>query len=237
MSTNNVSGELANLLNEYFSRTEVITLCFDLGVDHEELAGPDSPKSHLVRQLLTHLMQRGRLEELISIAEKQRPQVPWPFPKMDSVGNKEGSEGNSASYLHTDREIFLHVQQLLPSSRIVSFLRDFDFGNSFSLEMLEPLSEFHRECQLPEFGFLDDELEQLRLELAEAIERLLRSLGSHTFPLRGEPGYTRQEVPREWVYEQPERWAVATNELNQNASNAYTVYVKLIKTARRKLAI
>ena len=93
------------------------------------------------------------------------------------------------------------------------------------------------ECQLPEFGFLDDELEQLRLKLCEAVEKLTRAIGLYTFPFSEKPGSDLQGVPREWEYRRREQWDLAVSELNQFASECYEAYVTLIKTARRRLAV
>jgi hypothetical protein len=67
--------ELHQLLVERFSESELRALCFDLGIDFDDLASEG--KSGKARELIAYLDRRGRLPELISFVRQQRPDVPW----------------------------------------------------------------------------------------------------------------------------------------------------------------
>lgn len=67
--------ELRKILESYFDETELETLCFDLRVDYESLAG-DS-KTHKVVDLVRTFARTGRVDELIDYCSRMRPNVPW----------------------------------------------------------------------------------------------------------------------------------------------------------------
>ncbi len=53
-----------------------MTLCFELNIDFENLAG--ATKKDKVRELLQHCQRYGRLEELQTEVGKLRPRIDWP---------------------------------------------------------------------------------------------------------------------------------------------------------------
>lgn len=68
-------GKLRQLLGDHFSREELRSLCFDLGIDYEDY--PES-KDGLARELILHLEREGRLADLLGTCQTLRPYVPWP---------------------------------------------------------------------------------------------------------------------------------------------------------------
>jgi hypothetical protein len=62
-------------LTNYFSEGELQTICFDLGEDYDNL--PGDGKSAKAREMVAYFNRRGRLEELIALCEKQRPNARW----------------------------------------------------------------------------------------------------------------------------------------------------------------
>ena len=67
---------LRKLLIEQFDLEELRLLCFDLGLDYEDLAG--GTKSTKMQDLVTYLQRRGELQRLIDEASGQRPNAAWP---------------------------------------------------------------------------------------------------------------------------------------------------------------
>jgi len=66
---------LRQLLVEHYSTDGLKTLCFDLGIDYDELGGKG--KTGQVRELLACLERRSRLSELVETGKQQRPDIPW----------------------------------------------------------------------------------------------------------------------------------------------------------------
>jgi WD40 repeat protein/energy-coupling factor transporter ATP-binding protein EcfA2 len=69
-------SQLHQLLNQHFDLAEIRTLCLNLNVDYESIAGEEKPSR--IRELLLGLGRNGRLPELITLAQQQRPLVEWP---------------------------------------------------------------------------------------------------------------------------------------------------------------
>ena len=74
-SSQNILLTLRHNLNAYFNSSELMSLCFDLGIDIEELGG--SNKSDTVRNLISMMQRHGRLEELVELVRQQRPHASW----------------------------------------------------------------------------------------------------------------------------------------------------------------
>lgn len=80
---------LRQQVEQLFSKDELRTICFDLGVDYDGLAGKG--KEGKVRELVIYLERRGRVEELVVVCERLRPNVDWQ-PKKVQYGGAEGTE-------------------------------------------------------------------------------------------------------------------------------------------------
>jgi hypothetical protein len=66
---------LREALNTHYNDDELRTLCADLGVDYDNLAG--GTKQSKVRELVDYLRRRERVYDLIEVVSKQRPDVNW----------------------------------------------------------------------------------------------------------------------------------------------------------------
>lgn len=58
-------------INEYFNESELRDLCFDLGLDYDNLG--DDGKSDRARELVSHYWRRGALMTLLQRVEALRP--------------------------------------------------------------------------------------------------------------------------------------------------------------------
>ncbi|MFL7837850.1 MAG: hypothetical protein ACK2U0_09110 [Candidatus Promineifilaceae bacterium] len=67
---------LRKLLVKHFDLDELRLLCFDLGLDYEELARDN--KSTKMHDLITYLQRREQLPLLLAEVAGQRPMVDWP---------------------------------------------------------------------------------------------------------------------------------------------------------------
>jgi tetratricopeptide (TPR) repeat protein len=63
------------ILMDRFDESELRTLCFNLGVDYDVLAG--SGKADKARELISFLNRRNSIAELISVAGEMRPDIDW----------------------------------------------------------------------------------------------------------------------------------------------------------------
>ena len=61
------------ILTNYFSLEELRVICFDLSVDIDDL--PGTGKSSKALELVAYLNMRSRLDELIQLIDKERPQL------------------------------------------------------------------------------------------------------------------------------------------------------------------
>lgn len=66
---------LRHVLEQYFNESELHTLCFNLGIDYEQLSGTN--KSDKARELVTYAERHGRLSELEMRCRALRPNAEW----------------------------------------------------------------------------------------------------------------------------------------------------------------
>ena len=66
---------LRKLMVDGFGADDLKTLCFDLGVDYDDL--PGTVRSTKVVELLTYLDRRRRLPDLIQVGRDERPDIAW----------------------------------------------------------------------------------------------------------------------------------------------------------------
>jgi len=64
---------LREVLVKHFSDNELRNLCFDLGVEYDDLGGEG--KSGKARELIAYLERRDRLGELVQIVNRERPEA------------------------------------------------------------------------------------------------------------------------------------------------------------------
>jgi len=77
-------AELREKLVRYLDRDEIRDLCFDLGIDYEDLPGGER-KSAKIRALISHMEKRLILSELVDAVRKIRPKINLPqFPILTS---------------------------------------------------------------------------------------------------------------------------------------------------------
>lgn len=79
MSTNSASflTSVYQLLDQHFDREGIQALCIELDAACEN--GPGAGKQLLIQELLRDLGNNGRLPQLITLAQQQRPNVTWPL--------------------------------------------------------------------------------------------------------------------------------------------------------------
>jgi hypothetical protein len=68
-------SDLHKQIDRLFNLEEVRTLCFDLGVDFDNVAGEG--KSARIRELILQLARREELQRLIDLVRQERPRAAW----------------------------------------------------------------------------------------------------------------------------------------------------------------
>jgi hypothetical protein len=76
---------LREILINYFDESDIETLCFDLRVDYQNLAGTGKAKK--VIELIKYLARTGRINELIDYCKQLRPNVPWSELQAAAISN------------------------------------------------------------------------------------------------------------------------------------------------------
>ena len=67
---------LRQTLTGRFDVGELRTLCFDLGLDYDDL--PGEGRASKARELIRYLERRGRIPDLVTVGGQMRPDVFWP---------------------------------------------------------------------------------------------------------------------------------------------------------------
>ena len=67
--------ELRQIITDHFSISDLQTLCFDLGIDYEDLHS--NGKTDFARKLIEHCKRNGRVKDLLDYCIKVRPHIEW----------------------------------------------------------------------------------------------------------------------------------------------------------------
>ncbi|GJM41968.1 MAG: hypothetical protein DHS20C20_22500 [Ardenticatenaceae bacterium] len=67
---------LRELMVRYFNKAELEALCFDLGIDKDNL--PNATKPELAQEIILYCERHDRLDRLLEICREQRPHAEWP---------------------------------------------------------------------------------------------------------------------------------------------------------------
>ncbi|KAA3664293.1 MAG: hypothetical protein DWQ04_06535 [Chloroflexi bacterium] len=106
MAGNKDFTQLRKLLIHHFNIAELRVLCFDLGVDYEELEG--TTKTTKMQDLILYLERRGELPLLIDAVREARPGVNWPDLSEESKLDKT-SETMPAGDSYTNQKTGLEM--------------------------------------------------------------------------------------------------------------------------------
>lgn len=71
----NVRQALVDILKVRFNLAELRNLCFDLGVEHEDLP---QTRAEMARELVELLYRKERLQQLVMLGKQRRSNVQWP---------------------------------------------------------------------------------------------------------------------------------------------------------------
>jgi len=66
---------LRMMIDDHFNKSELQTLCFDMGVDYDGLDGEN--KSDKARELVAYFQRRGTIRDLVAKCKALRPNFSW----------------------------------------------------------------------------------------------------------------------------------------------------------------
>jgi hypothetical protein len=66
---------LRRILTAGFDMSELRVLCFDVGIDHEDL--PSETKMDMARELVAYCVRHGRISKLVETGRRLRPDIRW----------------------------------------------------------------------------------------------------------------------------------------------------------------
>jgi hypothetical protein len=104
----------------------------------------------------------------------------------------------------------------------------------FLFKELDDLPELWRFCERPDAEFMDVDLEARRRALVEAAKNFHHVMGLNTFPRRDS---NENELPREWMFEQPQRYAKVVQEMLVSRRVLTESFDTFVQIGRRKLGI
>jgi class 3 adenylate cyclase len=96
--------QLRQILDSHFNEGELITLCFDLGVDYDNL--PGAGKVNKARELISHLDRHGLIPDLVELGQKRHPDISWEHAPA------EAGAASVAEAEFVNREDALHLLQV-----------------------------------------------------------------------------------------------------------------------------
>lgn len=136
--------------------------------------------------------------------------------------------------LEQDRILLQEVIALAQPDVFMPFMKEHDFGGSFLLASIEPAHELRALSTRVDKEFLDSEIQGFFMKLITAIEAFLIHVARHTFPVTQTGGPHMNSVPKEWRYEQRDRYEKATEALNDAAD--VETFKTFVRMSRGKLA-
>lgn len=131
-------SELHKLIINHFNVAEIRTLCLDLDVDYESIAGEE--KESKFRELVLGLARNGRLPELINRLQQTRPRVDWPpipedfnFPEtlntydLERLSPEDGEAPYKGLDSFSEKDVDLFFGRDAIVSNLVNRLHNLDF--------------------------------------------------------------------------------------------------------------
>ena len=108
METNNAYNQLLSLMKTMFSLQELRELCFQMGIQYEDLPNTQGTLTGVSIALIEASQRQGRLPELVELCRLKRPQILW--PTITSSDRPEtGNLASSPPLTNRETEAFSNV--------------------------------------------------------------------------------------------------------------------------------
>jgi hypothetical protein len=101
-------AQLRHILDVRFSDSEIRSLCFDLGIDYDNL--PGQSKIDKVRELIAYMDRRHEVLRIAEYGERIRQDITWPHPSgftPGTSGENQIKESPDRGGMYRDTEVTL----------------------------------------------------------------------------------------------------------------------------------
>lgn len=155
-----------------------------------------------------------------------------------AIGRASTFWGMRPGHLEADKETFADLIAIVPR-RAIDFLKEHDFGNSWSGNETDPLYDYVAERNAVEHHFHDKAIERKRAQLYSDCEEFIHRLSGYSVPSGNGNFFEMNE--KEWVRSHPpgdeayNRYEAHRRELGELADAVVAAYDDLVVTARRRL--
>jgi hypothetical protein len=116
---------LRQRLSELFNVEELKDLCFDIGIEHENLSA--STKDALARELIVAAIRLDRLELLLKACQRVRPNIKWwrfidqfPYPRTSTVPVYLPQDQSKSQQRSNSEKAITCLNQICNSTNVVS---------------------------------------------------------------------------------------------------------------------
>ncbi len=133
-----------------------------------------------------------------------------------------------------DRELFGRLLQVLPADGSIAFIGGADFGRAFDRRRLDDLNHFYHSWDDPEHRFLDQALEEKRMELFVAVVQFLDAVRLHAAT---DPAGLPSAVPVNADPDAalPERIREDVRQLDGAAKAVVTIHQEIVRLGRMQI--
>jgi hypothetical protein len=155
-----------------------------------------------------------------------------------AIGRASTFWGIRPGHLEADKETFADLVEIVPRG-VIDFLKEHDFGNSWSGNQTHPLYDYVAERNAVEHHFHDKPIERKRAQLHNDCEEFIHKLSGYSVPSGNGNFFEMNE--KEWVRSHPpgdeayERYEAHRRELGELADAVVAAYDDLVVTARMRL--
>ncbi|WP_420631758.1 tetratricopeptide repeat protein [Candidatus Leptofilum sp.] len=105
-------AELQRQIDYSFNLAEIKTLCLDIGIDYEHIAGVSKlPK---IQNLILHMAMRGQADDLVRACHRNRPRFSWPEapPVVEQIRQAQLMEEQASPQKEAQPPLFIGVPSM-----------------------------------------------------------------------------------------------------------------------------
>ncbi len=150
------------------------------------------------------------------------------------ISNILGHNSYTDAQIELDKKLYKRLRSMFGEGDTIRFICENNFaGYPYIRSMVYPLFDFEQEAIMPEFEFIDKEMNELLMQLKTTVLQFNDLLANNTFPVDDK----LHQVPPEWEYQQSERFLKVVNGLHDLGRKTWDIWGLLVRTGREKYGI